>query len=86
LLAPAANDPIHESDSAWLLNADNPEASAPGERARHAISDTPFKHVGAVTMSIGVCELTPDIVVQELFERADEALYLAKKQARRNRR
>jgi diguanylate cyclase (GGDEF)-like protein/PAS domain S-box-containing protein len=63
---------------AWILNADGPEAFAAAERARHAIIDTPFQQVGAVTMSVGVCDLTPAIDVQELYERADQALYVAK--------
>jgi diguanylate cyclase (GGDEF)-like protein/PAS domain S-box-containing protein len=67
---------------AWILNADGPEAFAAAERARHAIIDTPFQHVGAVTMSVGVCDLTPAIDVQELYERADQALYLAKGRGR----
>jgi hypothetical protein len=33
-------------------------------------------------MSVGVCDLTPAIHVQELYERADQALYLAKAQGR----
>ncbi len=67
---------------AWILNLDGPEAFAAAERARHTIADTPFQHVGAVTMSIGVCDLTPAIDVHELYERADQALYLAKAQGR----
>ena len=67
---------------AWILNADGPEAFAAAERARHAIVGTPFQHVGAVTMSIGVCDLTPAIDVHELYERADRALYLAKAHGR----
>lgn len=67
---------------AWILNADGPEAFAAAERARHAIIATPFQQVGAVTMSVGVCDLTPAIDVDELYERADQALYLAKGQGR----
>ncbi len=67
---------------AWILNADGAEAFAAAERARHAIVDTSFQQVGTVTMSVGVCDLTPGIDVQELYERADQALYLAKEQGR----
>ena len=67
---------------AWILNAVGPEAFAAAERARHAITDTPFTHVGTVTMSVGVCDLTPAINVQEFYERADQALDLAKKHGR----
>ena len=67
---------------AWILNADGAEAFAAAERARHAISDKPFAQVGAVTMSIGVCDLTAASDVDDLYERADQALYLAKGQGR----
>jgi diguanylate cyclase (GGDEF)-like protein/PAS domain S-box-containing protein len=67
---------------AWILNADGPEAFAAAERARHAIVDTPFQQVGTVTMSVGVCDLTPGIDIQELYDRADQALYQAKKHGR----
>jgi diguanylate cyclase (GGDEF)-like protein len=67
---------------AWILNADGAQAVAVAERARHAIIDTPFRHVGVVTMSVGVCDLAPAIDVQELYERADQALYLAKEHGR----
>jgi diguanylate cyclase (GGDEF)-like protein/PAS domain S-box-containing protein len=67
---------------AWILNADGPEAFAAAERARHAIIDTPFQLVGAVTMSVGVCDLASAVDVQELYERADQALYLAKGRGR----
>ena len=67
---------------AWILNADGPEALAAAERARHAITETPFQHVGTVTLSVGVCDLTSAIDVHEFYERADQALYLAKAQGR----
>jgi diguanylate cyclase (GGDEF)-like protein/PAS domain S-box-containing protein len=67
---------------AWILNADGPEALAAAERARHAIIDTPFPRVGTVTMSVGLCDLTPAIDGQQLYGRADQALYLAKENGR----
>ena len=67
---------------AWILNADGAEAFAAAERARHAIIDGPFAQVGAVTMSIGICDLAAAGNVDELYERADQALYLAKGQGR----
>jgi diguanylate cyclase (GGDEF)-like protein/PAS domain S-box-containing protein len=67
---------------AWILNADGPDAFAATERARNAITERPFPQVGALTVSVGVCDLTPAIDVQELYERADQALYRAKAQGR----
>jgi diguanylate cyclase (GGDEF)-like protein len=66
----------------WILNADGAEAVAAAERARHAIIDSPFAQVGDVTMSVGVCDLTSVADVHALYDRADQALYLAKKQGR----
>ena len=66
----------------WILNAQGAEAVAAAERARHAISDSPFARVGEVTMSVGVCDLTSAGDVDALYDRADQALYLAKEQGR----
>jgi diguanylate cyclase (GGDEF)-like protein/PAS domain S-box-containing protein len=68
---------------AWIL----PEVHSHGawaavERARHAIGDLPFDEIGRLTTSIGVAlrgELTNG---RELYERADESLYRAKREGR----
>ena len=67
---------------AWILNADGADAFDAAERARHVIIDRPILQVGAVTMSIGVCDLAAAGGVDELYECADQALYLAKGQGR----
>jgi diguanylate cyclase (GGDEF)-like protein/PAS domain S-box-containing protein len=68
---------------AWIL----PEASARGaywvaERARAAIGEMPFVGVGHLTISAGVCEIDEATHPDELFRRADAALYSAKAQGR----
>ena len=68
---------------AWIL----PESDARGaywvaERARSAISETPFRGVGHITISAGVCEIDDAAYPDELFRRADAALYSAKAQGR----
>jgi diguanylate cyclase (GGDEF)-like protein/PAS domain S-box-containing protein len=67
---------------AWILNADGPEAFTAAERLRRSIAETPFQHVGAVTISVGVCDLTTADHSEQLYERADQALYAAKQQGR----
>ena len=67
---------------AWILDADGPEAFAAAERLRHSIATTPFGQVGAVTVSVGVCGLTTADDGEQLYARADQALYAAKQQGR----
>jgi diguanylate cyclase (GGDEF)-like protein/PAS domain S-box-containing protein len=67
---------------AWLLNTDGLGAVAASERARYAMSAIPFPQVGTVTLSGGVCDLTAAGTSERLYELADQALYLAKKNGR----
>jgi diguanylate cyclase (GGDEF)-like protein/PAS domain S-box-containing protein len=67
---------------AWILNAEGLDAFAAAERARRAIGESTFPNVGTVTMSVGVCDLTAAGESEQLYQRADEALYCAKRQGR----
>jgi diguanylate cyclase (GGDEF)-like protein/PAS domain S-box-containing protein len=67
---------------AWILNAEGQDAFIAAERARHEIMGTPFPDVGFVTVSIGICDLSTVADPQDLYERADEALYRAKRRGR----
>jgi len=49
------------------------------ERVRWVVADAPFSAVGAVTVSVGVAELTSGDTLAHMEERADEGLYAAKK-------
>jgi diguanylate cyclase (GGDEF)-like protein len=70
---------------AWIIpDADLAGAHAVAERARRAVCEVPMPGVGAVTVSIGVAELARGGSVIDLYRRADEALYRAKR-AGRNR-
>jgi HD-GYP domain-containing protein (c-di-GMP phosphodiesterase class II) len=70
---------------AWIIpDADIGGAHAVAERARCAVGDAPMPGVGAVTVSIGVAELARGGNVIDLYRRADDALYQAKR-AGRNR-
>jgi diguanylate cyclase (GGDEF)-like protein/PAS domain S-box-containing protein len=67
---------------AWILKAEGHDAFIAAERARHEIIGTPFPDVGFVTVSIGICDLSAVAGPQDLYERADEALYRAKRRGR----
>ena len=67
---------------AWILNSDGLDAIAATERARQAISATPFAEVGTLTLSAGVCDLKAAGGREHLYQRADEALYWAKRNGR----
>jgi diguanylate cyclase (GGDEF)-like protein/PAS domain S-box-containing protein len=73
---------------AWILNAGGLDAFAAAERARSTISATPFPGVGTVTLSVGVCDLTDASDFsdasgsEDLYRRADQALYSAKRHGR----
>lgn len=58
------------------------EAVQLGERLRKAIERTPMGTAGSVTVSVGVAEFREGDDPITLFERADDALYKAKKHGR----
>ena len=57
-----------------------------GERLRSRVANHDFDYAGAsfhVTCSFGIAELSPDMKSpQELYEAADRALYVAKREGR----
>jgi diguanylate cyclase (GGDEF)-like protein len=66
----------------WMLpGTDGEDAVQAAERARRSIAAAPFAVVGAVTVSAGVCELA-DAGKAHLMDRADQALYRAKRYGR----
>ncbi len=68
---------------AWILtDLDEGGAFAAVERARRVIGDAPFAEAGTVTMSAGVAELQPTDAADDLYSRADRALYRAKQNGR----
>jgi diguanylate cyclase (GGDEF)-like protein len=61
------------------------QAQAQAERLRRAIESEPFQlgdQPRTVTISVGITSLRPEDGVQELLERADQALYQAKRSGR----
>ncbi|MEO8091444.1 MAG: sensor domain-containing diguanylate cyclase [bacterium] len=63
----------------WIL----PDAGAEGaasavQRARMAVSSEPFRGLGSLSISAGICETDGSIDASELYRRADRALYDAK--------
>ncbi|MDX1736992.1 MAG: GGDEF domain-containing protein [Alphaproteobacteria bacterium] len=66
-----------------LLRADNPDhARQAFERIRVGISETDFPQVGQVTISLGGKEITNEQNSSDLLDKADQALYHAKKNGR----
>lgn len=66
-----------------IISADNEGLAAQVfERVRKAIANQPFPRVGKITISTGYCQARPDILPQEVLERADRSLYEAKNQGR----
>ena len=70
---------------AWILpDTEPPAAERAAERACAAIREAEFAGAGHVTISIGVCSLANAADLDQLYRRADLALYAAKR-AGRNR-
>ncbi|SFD92116.1 PAS domain S-box-containing protein/diguanylate cyclase (GGDEF) domain-containing protein [Thiohalospira halophila DSM 15071] len=65
-------------------HATGEEAMALAERLRQAVADEPFPTAGRITVSIGTAEAHAGESLESLEERADRALYAAKR-AGRNR-
>lgn len=71
-----------------LEGASQEEASAVSERIRRALESTPFKNsktgvnYGPVTLSLGLCLAAEAESPQELYQKADVALYCAKSNGR----
>jgi diguanylate cyclase (GGDEF)-like protein/PAS domain S-box-containing protein len=67
----------------WIMvETDGLGAWRAADRARAAIESTPFPDVGLVTVSGGICELSPSGNAGEIFRLADVALYWAKAHGR----
>jgi diguanylate cyclase (GGDEF)-like protein/PAS domain S-box-containing protein len=58
------------------------EAMAIAEKIRTQIANTPFRHFGTVTVSIGAAEVREDEGLEPWLARADAALYEAKRSGR----
>jgi len=64
----------------WILpDADGEGASAAVQRARLAVAGEPFRGMGSLSVSAGICETDGSIDAAELYRRADQALYDAKR-------
>ena len=58
------------------------DAVARAEKIRRQIADTAFPGIGTVTVSVGVAQLTPGEILASSLDRADKALYQAKRSGR----
>ena len=63
----------------WILpDADAEGAASAVQRARMAVASEPFRGLGSLSISAGICETDGSIDAAELYRRADRALYDAK--------
>jgi HD-GYP domain-containing protein (c-di-GMP phosphodiesterase class II) len=70
-------------EMAWLLpESGGPAAHAAAERLRSAIADVPVEPAGRITASFGVADLDDGCDADELYRRADAALYWSKEAGR----
>ncbi len=68
---------------AWILpEADEEGAHVAAERARSAVGGAELAPVGQITISIGVASLQDEMDASNLYDRADQALLLAKRAGR----
>jgi diguanylate cyclase (GGDEF)-like protein/PAS domain S-box-containing protein len=64
---------------AWVLpGSTGTDALRAAERARQAVEEMTIEGIGLLTISVGVCELAGAHDVEDLYRRADVALYRAK--------
>jgi diguanylate cyclase (GGDEF)-like protein/PAS domain S-box-containing protein len=74
---------IGGEEFAWLMpETTGDDAFQAAERVRRAIEREPYANVGQLTLSAGVCTIEPECDADELFRRADAALYVAKDRGR----
>jgi diguanylate cyclase (GGDEF)-like protein len=78
---------IGGEEFAWILPRTPGEgAEAAASRALEAISSEPYGAMGTLTVSAGVCDLTPATGAQEMVRLADLMLYRAKSEGRNTTR
>ena len=65
-----------------LPNTNQSEALILAEKLRNTLRDHPFTPVNKLTASIGISSFTAGVDADELFKRADDALYRAKAKGR----
>lgn len=66
---------------ALLKNSDIAEATKKAEYLRNKIASTPISNI-SITCSFGVVQIDKDSTVQNIIQKADEMLYLAKQKGR----
>ena len=70
---------------ALLPETGSPQVADVAEKLRHAIETCSFHHRGVrvpITLSVGYCEFRGDDTSEDVFQRADTALYRAKAEGR----
>jgi diguanylate cyclase (GGDEF)-like protein len=65
-----------------LSKSDAAKAEVVAEKIRNSVMEHDFPEVGNITVSIGVCEVSQELSVLKMIDRADQALYKAKENGR----
>jgi diguanylate cyclase (GGDEF)-like protein len=91
-LAKVLSESIRKNDTVFRVGGEEfaiiiPEAGVAGafklsEKVRDRVDNYSFEIVNKVTISLGVAEFYQDITKDELYQHADQALYLAKNRSR----
>jgi diguanylate cyclase (GGDEF)-like protein len=65
-----------------LSKSDAAKAEIVAEKIRNSIMHHDFPVVGNITVSIGICEVSQQVSILQMIDRADQALYKAKENGR----
>jgi len=71
-----------EEFAVMLKNIDLETATMVLDRFRNNIAEYHFSQAGKITVSIGVTEITDDIIREQVIQRSDKALYFSKENGR----
>ena len=65
-----------------LSKSDAAKAQIAAEKIRLAVKQHDFPEIGNITVSIGICEVSEELSILKMIDRADQALYKAKEGGR----
>ena len=65
-----------------LSKSDAAKAQIVAEKIRTSVMHHDFPEVGNITVSIGICEVSQELSILKMIDRADQALYAAKENGR----
>ena len=65
-----------------LSKSDATKAQIAAEKIRLAVKQHDFPEIGNITVSVGICEVSEELSILKMIDRADQALYKAKENGR----